>query len=422
VLAVALLSVVTNPESLAKTEIREFTLEDDLDGLSDLARRAFGPGPAGTVSEQQRAERQAELESSIREHRIFGAFAGHRVVASARYHDMRQWWHGMPAQMAGVAAVMVAPEYRSQGVGRALMTAVLEAIAARGYPLSALYPATMPLYRSLGWELAGGMHLAVIPARSLRALAPTDVTGESPAVSLRSAELRRAAPGDAEEVLSVVGRAHELARDCGPLTWDAGTVARWLADPDLYAYLADDGFLAYRWHRGNDEILVERAVAASAQTTRAMWSIVASHSSIAETVRARVGPADPFWWLTRERDANLGYRDMWMLRVVDAPAAIAARGFPVSAELSARLWIDDTARAGNSGLWELSVAGGKGGMAPCREADAPLALGARGLAALYAGTPVGVLRLAGLAAGGTPEADGALDGAFAASAFMLDSF
>ena len=51
-----------------------------------------------------------------------------------------------------------------------------------------------------------------------------------------------------------------------------------------------------------------------------------------------------------------------------------------------------------------------------------LVLGARGLAALYAGTPVGTLRQAGLAAGGTPDGDEALDAAFAATPFMLDAF
>jgi len=48
--------------------------------------------------------------------------------------------------------------------------------------------------------------------------------------------------------------------------------------------------------------------------------------------------------------------------------------------------------------------------------------GARGLAALYAGTPVATLRRAGLADGGSPAADAALDAAFAANPFMLDAF
>jgi hypothetical protein len=52
----------------------------------------------------------------------------------------------------------------------------------------------------------------------------------------------------------------------------------------------------------------------------------------------------------------------------------------------------------------------------------PLTLGPRGLAALYAGIPVGSLRLSGLAEGGDPDADAALDGAFAATPFMVDDF
>jgi len=41
---------------------------------------------------------------------------------------------------------------------------------------------------------------------------------------------------------------------------------------------------------------------------------------------------------------------------------------------------------------------------------------------LYAGTPVATLRRAGLADGGSPADDAALDGAFAATPFMLDGF
>jgi hypothetical protein len=49
-------------------------------------------------------------------------------------------------------------------------------------------------------------------------------------------------------------------------------------------------------------------------------------------------------------------------------------------------------------------------------------MGARGLAALYAGTPLLSLRQAGLACGGSPEDDAALDAAFAGTAYMLDAF
>jgi predicted acetyltransferase len=329
--------------------------------------------------------------------------------------------------MAGVAGVKVAPEYRGQGVGRALMTALTDLMAERGCPLSALYPATMTLYRSLGWEIAGHRHEAVLPSRALSVMARPQAGA--------AARLRRPGPDDAAEVLDVIGRAHAGARDCGPIMFDEPTVRRWLthpgryADRDRYAYLAPDGFLGYRWQHGNDQIFIERVVASSAATTRALWAVAASNSTVAETARAQVGPSDPLWWMLREQDANIAERESWMLRLLDAPAAIAARGFPAT-DLAVPLQITDDLRAANSGRWDLTVQAGEGRLSrhrtdpgsPSPARQAPLVLGARGVAALYAGTPVATLRRAGLADGGSPDADAALDAAFAATPYMLDGF
>ncbi len=122
----------------------------------------------------------------------------------------------------------------------------------------------MPLYRSLGWELAGGKYEAAIPARSLWSLRAPDAA----AAAGRDAgtEVRRAGPDDAAEVTAVIGRAHEAARDSGPLTWDLPPSSRWLARDDMYAYLTDDGFAAYRWDGGNADLFVERVHGASAGT------------------------------------------------------------------------------------------------------------------------------------------------------------
>jgi hypothetical protein len=218
---------------------------------------------------------------------------------------------------------------------------------------------------------------------------------------------------------------------------------RWLtrpgsyADRDRYAYLAQDGFLAYHWRRGHDEVFVDRLVASTAETTAALWAVVASNASVAEKVRAVVGPSDPLWWMLREQDANIAERESWMLRLLDAPAAIAARGFPAT-DLAVPLLLADDLRPANAGRWELTVRSGRGSLtryqtgqvhapatpaSPSGQQSGPaLELGPRGLAALYAGTPVATLRRAGLAAGGSQAADAALDAAFAATPYMLDDF
>jgi predicted acetyltransferase len=394
-----------SPESLGEY------LETEL----DLARRAFGP-----ISERGRATRTATLRDAASNGRYFGIVDGRTLAASALYYDLRQWWHGRAMPAAGVASVKVAPEHRGRGIGRELMTGLLAEIEQAGYPLAVLYPATAPLYRSVGWELAGGQYQVCFPARSLRSLLPP----QFPAAAAGSAP-RRAGPGDAAQVTEVLSRAHQLSGDCGPATFDADWTRRWLDDPDLFAYLAGDGFAAYYWADGTAEIYAECVLAASAAGTRALWSVVGSHGSIARSLRACVPPSDPVCWLTSEPDPRPARTESWMLRIVDGQAAIAARGFPAGLAAAARLQIEDPQLAGNSGSWELQVSDGAGKLTPASGGGpgrtGAVQLGARGFAALFAGVPMATLRRAGLAAGGT-AADPDLDAAFAAQPYLLQFF
>ena len=409
------------PERLA---VRPLTPGDDLGPDLDLAQRAFGPlGPA------QLDRRAVRSRLTVAAGRYLGAFDGGTLLGSARYLDMRQWWHGRPLRMAGVAGVKVAPHEQGRGLGRALMTALLEQMAARGYPLSALYPATAPLYRSLGWEMAGGQYEVTIPARSLRALLPPDpsAAGAGPPEAAGGAAaagsvFRPAGRADAAELIEVLSGLHATGRDCGPATFDVPEQAEVLGE-ESYLYLAPDGALGYRWNLAADELLVSCAAAGSAATARALWSIVASHGTIVSQVRAIVSPADPVTWLAAEPDVTVTRAEPWMLRLLDAPAAIAGRGFPAGLTASVPLAVTDPQLPANSGDWRLEVSDGRGALSRNEPGPArPLRLGARGLAALYAGTPLATLRRAGLAAGATPADDAALDAAFAATPYMTASF
>lgn len=406
-------------------QVRPLSFDDDLGAELDLSRRAFGPVAAAAVP-----ARHDSVRAAIAAGTIVGAFDGARLTGSARYHVMRQWWHGRAVPMAGVAGVKVAPEERGRGTGTALIARLLGDIAAAGYPLSALYPATAPLYRGFGWEIAGGTYEMVLPARSLAALSPPDpaVSGGDPA----GPPVRRAGPGDEEEIVAVLGLVHERLAHCGPATREPWQVRRWLDDPERFAYLAPDGFLAYQWGSpdGTPAVLDTRGidvlqlVAASPGTARALWRILGSHAPTASTISARVPPGDPVQFLTREPDAVLRRAGPWMLRVTDAPAAIAARGYPAAVSLSAPLELADPALPANAGAWQLEVSGGRGSLERAGTSQAPgaLRLGARGLAALYGGTAPGQLRVAGLAAGGDRATDDALAAAFGGQAFLLDAF
>ena len=104
--------------------VRALEPGDGTDALFDLRVRGFGLVPGDAADRWE-----GEQEPGIRDGRCLGAFAGRRLVAAARFHDMTQWWNGRAVPMAGVAGVMVAPEERGRGVGRALVTTLLEVIA-----------------------------------------------------------------------------------------------------------------------------------------------------------------------------------------------------------------------------------------------------------------------------------------------------
>jgi predicted acetyltransferase len=248
-----------------------------------------------------------------------------------------------------------------------------------------------------------------------------------PAPAARSSalppKLRRATPADTTAIVAVKGLVHARLRHCGPNTREPWELREWLADPEHFAYLADDGFLSYRWARQTDEIDAEELIAASAETARALWQILASHATMATRIRACLAPDDPVHVLSREPDAELRRTDSWMLRIVDPAAAVAARGFPAGVTVSVPLDLADPVLPGNAGHWRLEVAGGQGSLQRAGGGTAgELRLGARGLAALFAGSGVGLLRLAGLVAGGDAAADDALESAFRGQAFMIDEW
>ena len=220
--------------------------------------------------------------------------------------------------MAGIASVVVSPEYRGRGVGSMLMRGVLARSVEQGFPLTALYPATTVIYRHLGYEFGGGRYRFSFPAADLRSLGGKDVS------------IRRAGPADAGRFLELVAESHAAGRVNGPLVWAESKVAEWLEDEDNFGYLADDGFVVYNWH--DSDLRIDEIVAGSEATARALWATVGSGSSIATNVQAYIAPNDPVHLLVNHEADKHAQLQRWMLRVLDAPAAIAARGFAPGAD------------------------------------------------------------------------------------------
>ena len=100
-----------------------------------------------------------------------------------------------------------------------------------------------------------------------------------------------------------------------------------------------------------------------------------------------------------------------MARVIDAPGAIGARGYPASVAGAVDLEIRDPHCDWNAGRWRLSGEGGEGRLEKGGDGDVELSI--NGLSSLLTGyASAGSLRMAGLLRGGTPRDHDLLTAAF----------
>jgi predicted acetyltransferase len=305
-------------------------------------------------------------------------------------------------------------------VATALTRALITRMGELGDVVSCLFPTTAMLYRRSGYEIGGSQTRTTYAGHVLRELGSA---GAGRASSTKRSAIRPAAPDDAELM-------HELTRETqvrhgasGPMVPAAETFRGMLERDDLISYVVDDGFVVYDLSDG--AVTVEHLVARSAESAAALWGVVGSGSSAAPTVHAYLDPRDPVTLVLGGMAATEVRQTAWMGRVVDLAAAFGARGFAAHTSLEAALVVDDPEAAANTGAWALSVAAGRG-IATREQAagadPAALRVGARGLSALWCGWSVSRLRQAGLATGGTPDGDAALDAVFAATPYITEYF
>jgi predicted acetyltransferase len=353
--------------------------EADRPAAHAITREAFG-GPA---------DDPWWLESLAHSPAV-GAYDAGRLVSFARVKPYAQWFGGRAVPMGGVASVAVAASHQRRGIARATVAATLPLMREQGFAVSALFPATSPLYRALGWELAGDYTWLDVPGRLLRALGPVDGVALRPATA---ADL----PGVLAAYAALACDANGLLDRTGPffdlrpekmLAVDSFVVAEGPAGIEGYA-------IADRRHAGHaTEVRAWDVVGVTPAAERAVWFALGAGASVVPTVRAKAAP-DGLLLHLAEPEVTVHERLYWMLRLVDAPAAVAARGWPATLAATADLDVTDDQIPDNAGRWRLAVEAGHGTLT--RGGAGTVRLGVGALSALYAGgADPRTLRRAGL--------------------------
>jgi len=358
--------------------VREFR-DSDADAAYALCRLAFGGPRVPEGSNRHYGGWRAHVAE------VDGRLAGH-----LRLHDHRQFFGGRAVPMGGVAGVAVDPYARGRGVATALLDVAISDMWEHGQCISALFPSVPPLYRAFGWEQTG-----VFERTSL----PLDLLGRVPRPTVRR-EIRPAGKDDLpalQDAYLAVASTIDGMLDRATESFNPEHVL----DLDIVDLVpGDHGVLGYLTAErpDGDTLQVYDLIAVDQDTARTLLRQLASWAGQLTQVSLRL--VDPAVWdlVLAQPMLHEVTNHPWMLRVVDLPGAVAARGWP-AAELLRPFAVDieviDEHAPWHAGRHRIVVDDGK---VSCQPGGAgTVRLSARALGPWFAGsadTPA--LRRAGL--------------------------
>lgn len=349
------------------------------------------------------------------------------VVGCLTMQRAGQWFGGRSVPMAGVRCVAVAPHVRGRGVLRRLLVASLEELRGGGVPVASLYPSTAKAYRSVGYEIAG---LQLTRRVALHALAPLpEMSGEAlvtEAVTLAPWSTSPGAPAVPEGLASIYRSlaAHRNGfLDRSSWYWNRVLGYPWApSKPRAYRFVrpstgACEGYVVLATNpKGiTGDLVAYDLCLATPAAARGALALFHDHRSMFEHLVWFGGPGDDLCFHIGPPVHRIDEAKPWMLRMVDVPLALAARGYPPGVTTEVHLDVRDEVLKANEGLRVLEVRDGRAEVR--RGGTGAVVVNVRGLACLYAGgaspdelqrggllsgSPADLARLAPLFAGPAP--------------------
>ncbi|MFI0719903.1 GNAT family N-acetyltransferase [Streptomyces sp. NPDC021224] len=390
--------------------------EGEWEAYERCLTRSFG-GPGEDPAEARLWRELLPVERTVT------AWDGKDVVGTAGAFDFRMTVPGgAPVAAAGVTAVSVLPTHRRQGVLTAMMRRQLDTFRADRTPLAVLTASEPQIYGRFGYGAGARQVHGSFDVRHLTVELPPG------AERLR---MRLADPAEASAACEAV-YAQVVPRRPGMLARRPGWERHPLLDPasgrgdfgPMLCVLAETaegevrGYARY-WtsNRGTPEgipdgtVRLRDAEALDPAAYAALWHYLTGMDLTSRLVFHNRPADDPVHQLVSDiRRCRLGWRDGLYVRLVDLPAALAARAYTVPVDVV--LDVEDAFCPWNSGRWRLS-ADASGAVCASTSDPADLALTARDLATAYlGGHTLRTLAGAGLVTEPRPGALGPASAAF----------
>ncbi len=314
-----------------------------------------------------------------------------RMAASYSCLPFTMRANGNAVAMGGVTAVGTLPEYRRQGLVRAITTRSFADMRERGQAVASLWASQAAIYQRYGYALSSALVTYRIDSVDVGF---ADGDGGS-------ARVARVDADTGAEILKKVYIDFVAQRMCylhrSKTLWMNGVLSNSPLTGPVHiavAYAANGaptGYVAY--HVRNDktghptrgqELLVKDLVWLNVDAYRSLWTWLARHDLVGRITWMRAPIDDPAPELFVEpRLLNAQSRDGIWLRIVDAQAALAQRGYQTSGAITLEIVKDDLT-PWNEGRVKLECSA-EGATVTPSSGNADIRLSVKALASLYTG-------------------------------------
>jgi predicted acetyltransferase len=298
---------------------------------------------------------------------------------------------GNAVPMGGVSSVGTLPEFRRRGLARSLMTLALSDMRERGQPIASLWASQAAIYQRYQFTMT-----TVQRSYSVDTVDIGFYDGD-----MGSCEVTRVGVSEGYDIIKPLYIEYIKDRICylhrAKTLWQFNALEERSEDgPTQIAVCRDGrgapvGYIIYTvrsgrtGHRSRDqEMTVRDFVWLTHDCYRSLWRFIASHDLVG-TVRWQSAPLDdpaPELFIEPRQLHTRDQEGAWF-RVVDVPAALAARGYMGSGTI--KIGIDEDPLAPwNTGTHELT-ASTEGAEVKSLDGTPDIQLSAKALASLYTG-------------------------------------
>ncbi len=345
-------------------EIREVD-DGDLDAYYDIRSQAFGRPETERTEWRDRVQQD---QDAVR----LGAYVGAELVGGLRVLPGGQWLNGRSVSMGGLAAVVVRPEARGQGVARGLLFAALDWMRARDIAVSTLHPASTRVYRGGGWEIAGTQETVRVNGRSVAALRPSPGAPGAPVVRLGRGDwpaARACYARTAARHHGFVDRSESFWALREPVEDGSSWFTYGVRDErGLEGYVRYEQVPVSGW---GYRLVVDDFVAETGAVAMSLWRFLGAHAMQVQHIEVPHACTDPLLLFLDEQDLSVRNTNRWMFRIVDLAGAIGGRGYPGVGNGSVSVQIRDPWPGGSTGIWTITVEDGAGRAVRAASASSP---------------------------------------------------